>query len=303
MVEGIRALWVGFPDRTGIAVMRADAPWTIAHRGAELMPQQSVSKLWVAIAVMDAVDRGQFRLSDPVTVTKEDITVFSRSAQARVGPDGWATSIGELLERALTVSDNTANDVLLRRVGGADAIRSMIAAKGLGSIRFGGREHVLQSGTAGLEWKEEYRQGQAFQAARAKLADETRKGAMDRYVANPPDGAAPAAVARALLRLKAGELLSASSTAHVLRLMAASETGRARLKGGVPVGWGYAHKTGTGQDFKGRTAGYNDVALMTAPDGTIYAIAVMIADTTQPVPRRQELMQGISALVAANHGQ
>lgn len=40
---------------------------------------------------------------------------------------------------------------------------------------------------------------------------------------------------------------------------------------------------------------------MTAPDGTSYAVVVMIADTRQPVPVRMELMQGISATVGANH--
>jgi beta-lactamase class A len=133
------------------------------------------------------------------------------------------------------------------------------------------------------------------------LSDATRKAAMDRYVSDPPDGASPVAIARALLKLKRGELLSSNSTQHILRLMAASETGKQRLRAGTPLGWGFAHKTGTGQDFQGRTAGYNDVSLMTAPDGTSYAVVVQIADTTQPVPDRMQFMQGISATVGANH--
>jgi beta-lactamase class A len=108
-------------------------------------------------------------------------------------------------------------------------------------------------------------------------------------------------IARALLKLKRGDLLSPVSTAHLLRLMAASETGKQRLRAGTPLGWGFAHKTGTGQDFKGRTAGYNDVSLMTAADGTVYAVVVMIADSFQPVPERMQFMQGISATVGANH--
>ena len=281
--------------------MREDASWTIAHRGAELFPQQSVSKLWVAIAFMDGVDRGQWSLADPIVVKKSDVTVFSRWMTAQVGESGWATTLGVLLERTLTKSDNSANDVLLRRIGGPDAVRAMIAQKGLGTIRFGPGEHLLQAATAGLPWREEYRQGNAFQAARALLSDDARKKAMDAYIANPVDGASPVAIARALLRLKRGDLLSQASTSHLLRLMESSETGPQRLKAGVPAGWQYAHKTGTGQDFKGRTAGYNDVALMTAPDGTSYAVVVMISDTTRPVPDRQAFMQGISAIVGANH--
>jgi beta-lactamase class A len=301
MVEGIRALWASYPDRAGVAVARADGNWIIAHRGDELMPQQSVSKLLVAITLMQAVDDGRISLSEGVTVRKSDLTVFSAAMASLVGDDGFTTTYGELLRRALTISDNTANDVILGRVGGASAVRAMISAKGLGAIRFGGAEHVLQSGTAGLPWREEYRQGRAFQNARALLSNETRQKAMDTYVANPPDGAAPSAIARMLIRLKKGELLSPASTQRILGLMAASETGKMRLKAGVPYDWSYAHKTGTGQDFGGRTAGYNDVAIMTAPDGTSYAVVVQIAEARRPVPERQQLMQGISAIVGANH--
>ncbi len=303
MVEGIRSLWASYPDRVGIAVARSDGSWLISHRGDEPMPQQSVSKLLVAITLMQAVDDGRISLSEGVTVRKSDLTVFSAAMGALVGSEGYATTYGDLLQRALTISDNTANDVILGRVGGASAVRAMIAAKGLGAIRFGGAEHVLQSGTAGLPWRDEYRQGRAFQNARALLSDETRQKAMDAYVASPPDGATPAALARMLLRLKKGDLLSSASTQRILGLMAASETGKQRLKGGVPYDWGYAHKTGTGQDFKGRTAGYNDIAIMTAPDGTSYAVVVQIAETTRPVPERQQLMQGISSIVGANHQQ
>jgi beta-lactamase class A len=301
MAESIRSLWLSYPDKTGIAVIRDNGSWIIEQRGAELFPQQSVSKLWVGIALMDAVDQGRLRLSDDITVTGSDLAVFSTSMQQLIDADGFQTTLGELLDRAMTKSDNTANDVLMRKVGGPAAIRAMISAKGLGAIRFGPGENLLQAGTAGLGWQDSYKYGKAFQAARAKLSEEARTKAMDRYLADPPDGASPIAIAKALLRLKRGELLSASSTQHLLTLMANSETGKQRLRAGTPYDWTFAHKTGTGQDHKGRNAGYNDVSIMTAPDGTSYAVVVMIADTRQPVPTRMELMQGISATVGANH--
>jgi beta-lactamase class A len=116
------------------------------------------------------------------------------------------------------------------------------------------------------------------------------------------DGATPNGIARGLIKLKRGELLSTESTARLLSLMAASETGKLRLHAGVPPGWGFAHKTGTGQDLGGRTAGYNDVSIMTAPDGTAYAVVVQIADTRRPIPERQIFMQRISSSVATYHG-
>lgn len=297
----INSLWKGFPSRAGIAVIREDADWVVSERGGEPMPQQSVSKLWVAITLLDKVDQGDISLAEPVTVRKSDLVVFSAAMASMIGENGYTTTLGGLLERAMLKSDNTANDLLLKRVGGSQAVRAMIAAKGLGAIRFSAGENLLQAGTAGLPWREEYRQGKQFQAARALLSLETRRQAMDAYVANPPDGAAPIAIARALLRLARGELLSASSTRRLTGLMTASETGKQRLRAGVPYGWSFGHKTGTGQDLGGRTAGYNDVGFMVAPDGTRYAVVVQIADTAQPIIARMQFMQAISAAVAANH--
>ena len=47
--------------------------------------------------------------------------------------------------KAITTSDNTANDKLMRSVGGPEAVRAMIKAKHLGAIRFYNGERALQS--------------------------------------------------------------------------------------------------------------------------------------------------------------
>src|SRR3546814_14518872 len=101
-------------------------------------------------------------------------------------------TIRDQSETAITHSDNTANDSLLRTVGGPEAVRRFIAKHDLGSIRFGPGERLLQSGTAGLKWQQTYSAGYAFQKARAQLPDATRKAAMDASLAAPPDGARPA---------------------------------------------------------------------------------------------------------------
>ncbi len=297
--ESIRNQWASFTGRAGITILRDN--WAVSQRGDEFMPQQSVSKLWVAIAVMDLVDKKRLSLNDTLNVRRSDLTLFNQPIADMVTADGYETTVSELLELSMTLSDNTANDVLLRRVGGPDAIRAMLAAKGLTGIRFGPGERQLQSQIAGLTWDQSYSRRNAFEQARAKLSLEKRQAAMNAYLANPIDGATPNGIARALLRLKQGGLLSAESTRHILLLMSASGTGKQRLRAGVPQGWGFAHKTGTGQDLFGRTAGYNDVSIMTAPDGTSYAVVVMIAETVRPVPERMQFMQGISATTASFH--
>ena len=200
------------------------------------------------------------------------------------------------------MSDNTANDRLLNYVGGPTAVRDFIRRKGLGNIRFGPGERLLQSQTAGLDWKPEYAFGSAFTRARARLPESARIEAFERYVADPPDGAAPAAIAGALARaeerrITVGELdrLSDLDDGIVAYRQAAAARRGARRR------WTFGHKTGTGQDLAGRTAGYNDVGLLMSPDGKAYAIAVMIGDTPKPISDRQQLMQAVVSAIVANH--
>ena len=302
LASNVQLLAAQFGGRVGIAVRSIDRGWLVTANGDARLPQQSVSKLWVAMTILDFRDAGRLKLDDPVTVTREDLTLFHQPIAAMVKGSGFNTTVADLLERALTTSDNTANDRLLRYVGGPDAVRDFIRRKGLGDIRFGPGERLLQSRTAGLTWRPEYALGTAFIRARAQLPVAERLKAFDDYVGDPPDGASPVAITGALAKLKAGSLLSPDSTRYLIATMEESKTGRQRLRGAVPADWTFGHKTGTGQDLGRRTAGYNDVGILTAPDGRSYALAVMIGDTSRSIPERQALMQAVVAAVVANPG-
>jgi len=301
LVALVQSLTRDFGGKVGIAVKSLDEDWTVASNGDLKLPQQSVSKLWVAMTVLDARDSGKLSLDDPITVKKEDLTLFNQPIAALVKDDGYQTTVGELLQRALTQSDNTANDCLLRYVGGPSAVRAFLLRKAIADIRFGPGERALQSLTAGLDWKPEYSKGRAFENARSQIPASTRMDAFERYIADPVDGAAPRAIATALARLKRGELLSPASTQYLIGTMESSRTGKQRMRGAVPEGWTFGHKTGTGQNFGGRTAGYNDVGLLIAPNGKSFAIAVMIGDTAKTIPERQSLMQAVVLGVVTNY--
>lgn len=302
LLNAVQALGSVFKGAVGISVRDIDEGWTVAWEGDSSRPQQSVSKLWVAIAVMDAVDQGRLSLADPVTVTRADLTVFHQPIRALVGKDGYRTTFGELLRGAMTRSDNTCNDVLLWKVGGPAAINRMLAEKGIAGVKFGPGERQLQARTAGLEWRPEWAGGWGFLQARAAMTYEARDKALRRYLAAPLDGASAEGVTLGLSLLAQGKLLSARSTASLLTLMRSSKTGPLRLKSGLRPGWSLAHKTGTGQDLGNLSTGYNDVGLLVAPDGHRYAVAVMIASTRVSVPVRMRLMGDVTrAVVATTH--
>jgi beta-lactamase class A len=299
--DRIDALGRAFDGRVGIAVRSIDEGWETGWKDNELYPQQSVSKLWVSITALDAVDRGKVSLDDRVTLDRSDLTLFHQPIRSLILGGGYTTSLADLMVKAITTSDNTANDKLMRSVGGADAVRRMIATKRLGAIRFYNGERALQSKIAGLIWSQSYSIGNAFFEARDALPMAVRRAAFNRYIEDPYDGAAPSAIVAALARLKKGELLSPASTARLLDIMANTHTGPNRLRGGLQPGWTLSHKTGTGQELGGIQAGYNDIGILTAPDGKSYSVAVMIKKTSTPLPVRMTLMNNVVKAVIDQH--
>src|SRR5262245_34161827 len=299
--DRIAAIGRAFNGNAGISVVSLRDGWQADYNSTTLFPQQSCSKLWVAITAMDAVDRGSVSLDDRVTLGRDDLTLFHQPISAQIlGKGGHTTTLGALLFTAITESDNTANDKLMRSIGGPQAVRDMITAKNLGSIRFYDGERALQSRIAGLIWSQSYSIGDAFSKARGALPTAVRKASFERYVADPYDGAAPHSVALALARLKRGELLSPASTQRLLNIMASTKTGALRVRAALKPGWSWSHKTGTGQNFQGKGSGINDIGILTAPDGTSYAMSIM------SVPNRtdgtsQDLMQAVAKAVIAEH--
>ncbi|TCP35839.1 serine hydrolase [Sphingomonas sp. BK235] len=302
LLNAVEALGQRFPGAVGISVRDVERGWTVSWQSGTRRPQQSVSKLWVALATFDAIDRGTLSLRKTVTVRRADLTLFHQPIRARVGAGGLRITIAGLLDCALTRSDNTCNDVLLRQVGGPAAVRRTLTRKGISGVTFGPGERLLQARTAGLTWRDSWAGGDGFLRARARLSLAARRRALDRYVASPPDGASADGVTLGLARLAQGRLLSKASTARMLALMRASRTGPLRLRSGLGRGWTLAHKTGTGQELAGTATGTNDVGLLTAPDGHRYAVAVLIARTRAPLRVRLRLMGDVTRAVVRAHG-
>ena len=299
--DQIAALGRDFDGKAGIAVVSLGDGWEADWNANARFPQQSCSKLWVAITALDAVDRGRISLDDRVSLDRSDLTLFHQPLGAKIlAGTAQSISLGELMFTAITESDNTANDKLLRSIGGPPAVRSMIARKGLGAIRFYNGERALQSKIAGLTWNPAYSIGSAFADARTALPMSVRQAAFQRYIRDPYDGASPHAIANALAALKNGELLSPRSTERLLSTMGRTRTGGMRVRAALGPGWEWNHKTGTGQELNGRIGGINDIGLLTAPDGTVYAVAIMtIPDHSDG--SAQELMRNVAKTVIAFH--
>ena len=301
LAERIEQLARNFDGEVGIAVRDVDTGWTTSWNGTRYFPQQSVSKFWVAINTLQAVDAGQIDLSEQVTLRRQDLTLFHQPIAQQIDEDGFTTTLEDLLFRAMTRSDNTANDFLLRRSGGPESVRALFQRHAIQGVRFGPGERVMQTQIAGLQWSPAYSTGNAFYRARANVPIDRRRELFNQYVADPVDGATPEGLVAGLARLRRGELLSPRSTERLLSIMSRTRTGPQRLTGGLAEGWRIAHKTGTGQVLGSTQTGYNDIGIITSPDGRHYALAVMIGRTATPLSTRMALMQNVTRAAIAYH--
>lgn len=286
----------------GIAVQDVETGELYEFNGDELLPQQSVTKLWVAMAALSQVDQGDLNLTERVRIGRDDLTLFHQPVREIVKARGsYDTNYRDLFERSITRSDNTANDRLLRRIGGPDAVQQWLDDKGLTGIRFGTDERSKQSAIAGLDWSPFYSIGRQFYEARDRVPDAMRRAAFEGYLADPIDGASANAIASALTKLARGDLLDTDTTRLLRDTLEQTRSGPRRLKGGAPEGWRVEHKTGTGQVYGNEQSGYNDVGILTSPDGREYAIAVLIGRTSEPTPARMEMMQQVTSATAQFH--
>ena len=133
----------GFDGEVGIAVREVDSGWTTSWNGDRYFPQQSVSKFWVALTAFAARrrrparprPRGHRPARGPDPVQPAD-------RRSRSGRTAIRRRSSNLIFRALTQSDNTCNDIVLRHAGGPDAVRALIAHHRIDGIRFGPGERA-----------------------------------------------------------------------------------------------------------------------------------------------------------------
>jgi len=296
MAARVQALGSGFDGHAGIAVIDLMDGWTVSWNGDDRFSQESVAKLWTVIATLGAVDAGRMDLDQEVPFTRADLSVFHEPLEARVGS---SVTVAELVRDAIVESDNAANDLLVRRLGGTAAVQETIRRKGITGVAAGVQQRELQAHIAGLPWRPGLDGGERLEAARERLDPSVREAAMRRYLADPEDGATPLATVRALKALAEGRLLSPASTQRLLALMHSTVHGEERLNGGLGRGWTLAHKTGTGQRLGPLHVGTNDVGILTAPDGHAYAAAVFGGASSAPLVVREGLMRRVAEAVVA----
>ena len=208
-------LAAGIDGRVGVCAQdRADA---VCVNGDRRFAMQSVMKLLVAMAVMDAVDRQGWSLAGRVNIRKEDLSLYTQPLADLVTASGYQTNIDDLARRAVVDSDSAAVDILVKKLGGPPAVQAFLDRKHLTGVRFDRDEKHLQTEIVGLEWRPEFVTPAVLQRAIDAVPKSRRDESFQRYLTDPRDTATPRGMAQLLQSLAEGKLLSGASTRHLLR--------------------------------------------------------------------------------------
>lgn len=266
----------------GVKVLHLESGTTAGLNASSRFPMASVYKLPIAVVVLAKVDAGELTLAQEVEVRPGE----HRRTASRVDPftPGKRYAVGTLLDDMLTASGNTACDVLLRVLGGPGAVDAWLAAHGFPGIDVSLTELQMAAVSSGVA--DRVKAGEcdhacldAIVAREPKQKVEAAERAFD---SDPRNSAAPDDLARFVVALRTGELLSPASTAAVLDAMRRCATGDRRIRALLPKGTLVWDKTGT----IGR--GANDIGLVELPGGKgTLAVAVLLKGSTKPYAERE----------------
>jgi beta-lactamase class A len=160
---------------------------------------------------------------------------------------------------AVTVSDNTAANLLLATMGGPAGLTAYVRSLGDTMTRLDRNEPTLNTAIAG----------------------------------DPRDTTTPAAMLGDLNTLLLGTALSPASRETLTRWLVENKTGNARIRAGVPKDWRVGDKTGTGAN--GST---NDIGIVWPPKRAPILIAAYLTETSRPLPAREATLASVARLAS-----
>jgi beta-lactamase class A len=246
-----------YGGRLGMAALDTGSGRRLDYRSSERFPLCSTFKVLLAGAVLARVDAGRETLNRRLPYGKADLLDYAPVTTERLAEGGL--TVEALCAAAVQVSDNTAANLLLKALGGPQAVTAFARSLGDTTTRLDRMEPELNSAIPG-----------------------------DRR-----DTTTPSAMVGALNILLLGEVLSPASRQKLEGWMVTCTTGGTRLRAGLPTGWTIADKTGSGAHGT-----MNDVALLRPPHQAPILVAVYFTGSAASSVEREIVLAETGRLVA-----
>ncbi len=213
----------------------------------------STFKVLLCGAVLARVDAGDEQLDRRIHYRQQDLVDYSPVSEKHLA-DGM--TVGELCAAAITMSDNTAGNLLLKSVGGPAGLTAFLRQIGDNVTRLD-------------RWETELNEA---------LPGDVR------------DTTTPASMATTLRKLLTTPSLSARSQQQLLQWMVDDRVAGPLIRAVLPAGWFIADKTGAGE------RGSRGIVALLGPDGKAERIVVIyLRDTPATMVERNQQIAGIGA--------
>jgi beta-lactamase class A len=245
--------------RLGVEILDTATGASAGHRQDERFSMCSTHKFLSAGAVLARVDQGKEHLDRVLHFTQKDLIAYSPITQSHV--DGVGITIRAACEAAVTLSDNTAANLILASIGGPQGFTAFARSLGDEITRLDRNEPGLNEALPG----------------------------------DPRDTTSPRAIVADLRALTLGDTLSRASRDQLTNWLLQCKTGAQRLRAGLPADWKEGDKTGTGK--RGTS---NDVAIVWPPHRPPILIAAFLTESTLGDPEREEILAGVGKVVTAH---
>jgi beta-lactamase class A len=282
------------PGVFGIAVLDPQSGERWRVNADRAYPMMSVFKAPVAAAVFARIDNGELSMEQTVTLTRADIVAGSAvpSIGAHFHGEHMSFTVRQLLAAAVSESDNTAVDALLKLVPPRD-VTAFLHAHGIAGMRVDMGETGVDRVFEQLSPGQQAPSDETAQAQKLRLQRGYRA-----YLADPRNRSTTDAAVDFLQKLQHGALLSPSSTHALLALMQA-QTQPNRMRQGLPRDMQLADKCGTSYTLDGLTAAYNDIGILTWPDGRSVIVAAFLTASPASKAQRDALFADLARTVTA----
>ncbi len=284
----------GIENNIGIAVKHLESGQELQINGDIYFPMASVFKVPVVVEVMAQIKEGRFSLEDEISIKKPDQHLGSGMLSDLDAP-GIKLSVRNLINMMLKISDNSATDILVTKVG-PENVNIRLRSIGIENMTVDRTCQDLILEANGLN-PENYR-GLSLEdvqkTRRAELAENPNAfvEAKKTFSQIFKDQSTPLAMNMLLEKIFTKNILDEPSCEHILSVLLKCQTGRRRIRGDLPSDVKLAHKTGT----IGGTV--NDVGIIYLPDDLGHVVlTIFTKDTDGETSDMEEIIAQISRFV------
>jgi beta-lactamase class A len=229
----------------GVAIKHIESGSEILVNADAKYPMASAFKLPMLVELYYQKAAGKLSLDDRIDVVPGDLHIGSGVMIALFDPPGVQLNIRNLINMMMRISDNSAADILLNRLGAAN-VTARMKSLGLDSIRVDRTTQEMILDQSGLDY-------QTYGARPVREVRQLLDGidaptavrANDQFNKTDKDVARPSDMNRILEKLLEGTIVDKATSDEIIDILKECQTGPLRIPGLLPVDTVVAHKTGT----------------------------------------------------------